>query len=167
LTLSNGVRLATLSCHFIPDDAHIVVEGCGAIPDLEDREGEVSGVTVHPCSLRVTNFVRPPYIKLLYTVDWKLSSFWSQRTRMSMHKTPTVGLRCIMHAPRYVARFLLYPLPPTFRKGYLDIVRWLCERGGAAESVNGVPGVDTRSKGGWTPLSELGRSTAILTLKVF
>lgn len=116
LILSNGVRLATLSCHFIPDDAHIVVEGCGAIPDLEDREGEVSGVTVHPCSLRVTNFVRPPYIKLLYTVDWKLSSFWSQRTQMSMHKTLTVGRLCITHAPRYVARFLLYPLPPTFRE---------------------------------------------------
>ena len=84
-----------------------------------------------------------------------------------MHKTLTVGLHCITHVPRYVARFLLYPLPPTFRKGYLDIVRWLCERGGAAESVNGVPGVDIRSKGGWTPLSELGRSAAILTLKVF
>ena len=39
-------------------------------------------------------------------------------------------------------------------KGYLDIVRWLCESGGAAENVDGVPGVDVRSKGGWTPLSE-------------
>jgi hypothetical protein len=42
------------------------------------------------------------------------------------------------------------------RKGYLDIVRWLCEQGGAATSVNGVRGVDTRSKGGWTPLSKFG-----------
>jgi hypothetical protein len=42
------------------------------------------------------------------------------------------------------------------RKGYLDIVRWLCEQGGAATSVNGVRGVDTRSKGGWTPLSKSG-----------
>ncbi|KAH9994110.1 FYVE zinc finger-domain-containing protein [Russula compacta] len=47
---------------------------------------------------------------------------------------------------------LLCHLPHTSRKGYLDIVRWLCEYGGAAASVNGVPGVDTRSKGGWTPL---------------
>ena len=39
-------------------------------------------------------------------------------------------------------------------KGYLDIVRWLCESGGAAEEIDGVPGVDVRSKGGWTPLSE-------------
>jgi len=42
----------------------------------------------------------------------------------------------------------------TLRKGYLDIVRWLCEQGGAATSVNGVRGIDTRSKGGWTPLSK-------------
>jgi hypothetical protein len=27
-----------------------VVEGCGAIPDLEDREGEVYNVPIHPCS---------------------------------------------------------------------------------------------------------------------
>jgi len=39
-------------------------------------------------------------------------------------------------------------------KGYLDIVRWLCESGGAAEEVDGVSGVDVRSKGGWTPLSK-------------
>lgn len=39
--LSNGVRPVTLSCHLTPDDAHTVIEGCGAIPDLEDREGEV------------------------------------------------------------------------------------------------------------------------------
>ncbi|KAJ7047492.1 ankyrin repeat-containing domain protein, partial [Mycena alexandri] len=37
-------------------------------------------------------------------------------------------------------------------KGYLDIVRWLCESGGAAEEHDGVRGVDSRSKGGWTPL---------------
>jgi len=39
-------------------------------------------------------------------------------------------------------------------KGYLDIVRWVCESGGAAEETDGVPGVDVRSKGGWTPLSK-------------
>jgi hypothetical protein len=39
-------------------------------------------------------------------------------------------------------------------QGYLDVVRWLCENGGAASSVNSVPGVDLQSKGGWTPLSE-------------
>jgi hypothetical protein len=44
--------------------------------------------------------------------------------------------------------------PCTLRQGYLNIVRWLCEQGGAAALVNGVPGVDIRSKGGWTPLSE-------------
>ena len=40
-----------------------------------------------------------------------------------------------------------------YSKGYLDIVRWLCEHGGAAKHVDGVPGVDVRSNGGWTPLS--------------
>lgn len=33
-------------------------------------------------------------------------------------------------------------------------MRWLCETGGAATDVDGVRGVDVRSKGGWTPLSE-------------
>ncbi|CAL1701431.1 unnamed protein product [Somion occarium] len=37
-------------------------------------------------------------------------------------------------------------------KGYLDIVRFLCEQGGAASEIDGVRGVDIRSKGGWTPL---------------
>ena len=39
-------------------------------------------------------------------------------------------------------------------QGYLDIVRWLCESGGATSEIDGAPGVDVRSKGGWTPLSE-------------
>ncbi|TFK29361.1 hypothetical protein FA15DRAFT_632372 [Coprinopsis marcescibilis] len=37
-------------------------------------------------------------------------------------------------------------------KGYLDIVRWLCEKGGAATINEGAPGVDVRSNDGWTPL---------------
>lgn len=36
----------------------------------------------------------------------------------------------------------------------MDIVRWLCEHGGASSEVDGVRGVDVRSKGGWTPLSK-------------
>ena len=44
-------------------------------------------------------------------------------------------------------------------KGYLDIVRFLCEKAGAAdiarpEGPSGVRGVDKKSKGGWTPLSK-------------
>ncbi len=74
----------------------------------------------------------------------------------SMHRTPTVGRLCIMLVQRYVIGFLLRLPAPTSTKGYLDIVRWLCEEGGAATSVNGVSGVDVRSKGGWTPLSTLG-----------
>ena len=83
-----------------------------------------------------------------------------------MHKMLTVGRPCIMHAPRCAIRFLLHPPPRTFRKGYLDIVRWLCEQWGAAAPVNGVPGVDTRSKGGWTPLSEFDWLTIVLMLRV-
>jgi hypothetical protein len=42
-------------------------------------------------------------------------------------------------------------------QGYLDVVRWLCENGGAALEWHGLRGVDNRSKGGWTPLSKLPR----------
>jgi len=40
-----------------------------------------------------------------------------------------------------------------YRQGYLDIVKYLCEKGGAANSIDGVRGVDVRSKDGYTPLS--------------
>lgn len=33
-------------------------------------------------------------------------------------------------------------------------MKWLCEKGGAASVIDGVPGVDIRSKDGWTPLSK-------------
>lgn len=38
-------------------------------------------------------------------------------------------------------------------QGYLDIVRFLCEQGGATSVMNGLRGVDVRSNDGWTPLS--------------
>lgn len=64
------------------------------------------------------------------------------------------GLRCITHAQRFDHYNKVYIFQIlTFSQGYLDIVRWLCEIGDAAGIVNGVPGVDLRSKGGWTPLS--------------
>jgi hypothetical protein len=72
----------------------------------------------------------------------------------SMRKMLMAGRLYITRALRYANCSLLFRNPTTLRKGYLDIVRWLCERGGVAESVDGVHGVDTRSKGGWTPLSE-------------
>ncbi len=71
-----------------------------------------------------------------------------------MLKMLMVGRLYITRALRCANRLLILRNPMTLRKGYLDIVRWLCERGGAAESVDGVHGVDIRSKGGWTPLSE-------------
>jgi hypothetical protein len=73
-----------------------------------------------------------------------------------MRKMLMAGRLYIMRALRYANCPLVFRSPTTLRKGYLDIVRWLCERGGAAESVDGVRGVDMRSKGGWTPLSEFG-----------
>lgn len=48
-------------------------------------------------------------------------------------------------APFFIFRYL---------QGYLDIVRWLCEHGGATLEVDGAPGIDVKSTGGWTPLSE-------------
>jgi hypothetical protein len=40
------------------------------------------------------------------------------------------------------------------KQGYLDIVKYLCDKGGATAPVDDVPGVDVRSKDGWTPLSK-------------
>jgi hypothetical protein len=36
----------------LSDESYIVVEACGAITDLEDREGEVYGVDVHSCCMK-------------------------------------------------------------------------------------------------------------------
>jgi hypothetical protein len=85
-----------------------------------------------------------------------------------MRKMPMVGRLYITRALRYANHPLVFFYnPTTLRKGYLDIVRWLFERGGAAESVDGVHGVDMRSKGGWTPLSEFGQPRDIISLRVF
>ena len=35
-----------------------------------------------------------------------------------------------------------------------NCINALCESGGATSEIDGAPGVDVRSKGGWTPLSE-------------
>ena len=64
------------------------------------------------------------------------------------------GLLCITPVQRYdhsilVGRRWLI----CYLQGYLDIVKYLCEKGGAANSVDGVRGVDVRSKDGYTPLS--------------
>jgi hypothetical protein len=84
-----------------------------------------------------------------------------------MRKMLMVGRLYITLALRYVNHLLVFRSPMTLRKGYLDIVRWLCERGDAGESVDGVRGVDMRSKGGWTPLSEFGYPRHIISLRVF
>ena len=73
-----------------------------------------------------------------------------------MRKMLMVGRLYITRVLRYANRRRVFRNPITLRKGYLEIVRWLCEQGGAAEYVDGVHGVDMRSKGGWTPLSEFG-----------
>ncbi len=41
----------------------------------------------------------------------------------------------------------------------MDIVKYLCEKGGATTPVGGIAGVDVKSKDGWTPLSKSRRST--------
>lgn len=47
-------------------------------------------------------------------------------------------------------------------QGYLDIVRWLCESGGATSELDNTRGVDIGSKGGWTPLSTFKNLRLIL-----
>lgn len=72
-----------------------------------------------------------------------------------MLKTLMVGPHFITLAVRYTLKNLsAFPSKSTLLwQGYLDIVRYLCESGGATAEVNGTSGVDVRSKGGWTPLS--------------
>jgi hypothetical protein len=76
-------------------------------------------------------------------MDIQPSIMHAQKARLSesWHLGLALMLTCILQA------------------GYLDIVRWLCEKGGAnvpviqGEDGSSIPGVDIRSKGGWTPLS--------------
>lgn len=72
-----------------------------------------------------------------------------------MREMQTAGLRYITHVLKCVRHITIDSdwLTSGFQ-GYLDIVRCLCERGGAASTTNGIRGVDVRSKDGWTPLSE-------------
>jgi hypothetical protein len=79
---------------------------------------------------------------------------------MSRHKTMMGGQLCTMPVPRYVSVETVCSFSHV-QQGYLDIVRWLCEHGGAAASHDGTPGVDVRSKGGWTPLSKSLNDSAI------
>ncbi|TFL05679.1 hypothetical protein BDV98DRAFT_229793 [Pterulicium gracile] len=95
---------------------------CGAIPDLEDKEGETC---LHKASLNghlsILQYLLPD--------------------RADVHCRDADGWTALHNA---------------CSKGYLDIVRWLCEEALATSDVDGVPGVDVRSKGGWTPLMNAG-----------
>ncbi|KAJ7129810.1 ankyrin repeat-containing domain protein [Mycena epipterygia] len=97
-----------------------LVEDCGSMPDLEDKEGETA---LHKAALNGH----------LHIIKYLLP-----------HKADVNAI----DADGWTA------LHNACSKGYLDIVRWLCESGGATEEHDGVRGVDARSKGGWTPLSE-------------
>ncbi|KAF7332129.1 Ankyrin unc44 [Mycena kentingensis (nom. inval.)] len=95
-----------------------LVEDCGAMPDLEDKEGEASAsFAALNGHLHVIKFLLP--------------------NRADVNARDADGWTALHNA---------------CSKGYLDIVRWLCETGGAAAEQNGVLGVDVRSKDGWTPL---------------
>lgn len=94
--------------------------------------------------------------KQLSTAVWKSSNTLWPTTPTSTLETQTDGPHYTTRVRRYVKisycqRYA--PLNPVMQ-GYLDIVRWLCEKGGATAELDGAPGVDVRSKGGWTPLSE-------------
>ncbi|EPQ59325.1 ankyrin, partial [Gloeophyllum trabeum ATCC 11539] len=100
------------------------MEDCGAMPDLEDKEGETA---LHKAALNGH----------LSIVKYLLPD------KADVHARDADGWTALHNA---------------CSKGYLDIVRWLCENAGAATEVDGVRGVDLRSKGGWTPLSTFVRS---------
>jgi len=94
--------------------------------DLEDKEGETA---VHKAAVHG----RLDVVKYLLTLEVG---------KADVHAQDADGWTALHNA---------------CSKGYLDIVRWLCEKGGAAEVIEpgSSRGVDRKSKGGWTPLSEL------------
>jgi hypothetical protein len=142
---------------FLTCSPYLVIEECGAIPDVEDKEGEVSLLL----SLHVSHSAflprlrcRPHFTKRPCMDIWRSSSTSSPTDATFMPRMRTVGrhftthaLRCVIARPIYCKRV------QTLVQGYLDIVRWLCEHGGAATPIDEALGVDTQSKGGWTPLS--------------
>ncbi|TFK43397.1 hypothetical protein BDQ12DRAFT_695591 [Crucibulum laeve] len=95
-----------------------LVEECGAIPDLEDREGEAA-LNGH---MSIISYLLPSD---------------NLPKKADVHARDADGWTALHNA---------------CSKGYLDIVRWLCEKGGAAALYDSVSGVDIRSKDGWTPL---------------
>ncbi len=106
------------------------------MPDLEDKEGEVRSLCFsHRCH--------------------------TQSFQTALHKASLNG-----HLP--IVSYLLpdkadvhakdddgwTALHNACSKGYLDILRCICENGGADFDSDGTRRVDARSKGGWTPLSQ-------------
>lgn len=81
-----------------------VVEDCGAIPDIEDREGEVRLFVMGPLTC-VHIYSRRHCIKLP-SMDIYMSSSTSYQTRQTcMHKMQMDGQRCTTHARRCVCNW--------------------------------------------------------------
>lgn len=77
--------------------ARIVVEDCGAMPDLEDKEGEVRAG--HSRKMQTLIFeARQLYIRPLSTAICQSLSIFSRIELMFMLATLMVGRLCIMHA---------------------------------------------------------------------
>ena len=78
--------------------------------------------------------------------------------KVDVHASDADGWTALHNASSKVSfvtnyRFRIF-LNPT-SKGYLDIVMWLCEEGGAVSATDTGRGIDIQSKVGWTPLSNL------------
>lgn len=120
--------------------------------DLEDKEGEVSSFT--PVHSPFMTFRRQLCIRQLSTGIF-LSFFICFRIEQTFTlKMLMDGLPCTTRVQRYDPRKWNILLAYIHLQGYLDIVRCICEQGGADADHDGVRGVDSQSKGGWTPLSE-------------
>lgn len=103
---------------------YTVIECTGAIADMEDREGETA---LHKASMNG----HLPIIRYLIT-----------SAGADVHAQDADGWTALHNA---------------CSKGYLDIVRFLCDHGtvrNAESHHDSASGVDQKSKGGWTPLSE-------------
>ncbi|KAJ3517969.1 hypothetical protein NLJ89_g163 [Agrocybe chaxingu] len=117
------------------DIAVWLIEECGAMPDLEDREGETA---LHKAALNGHISIIQYLLPRKADVHARDGDGWT-----ALHNACS---KVCYGALRLVSVLMV------ITKGYLDIVRWLCEKGGATSTVGDVPGVDIRSKDGWTPL---------------
>ena|ERR1700722_4172833 len=103
LTLSNGVGSFSRVRIYVPSHCvYSVVEQCGAIPGLEDKEGEVSELAMIDITYFFSDFRdRQLYTKLPFMDTSTSSHISSQIKPMCILEMPMDGQHCTTRAQRY------------------------------------------------------------------